>query len=175
MFKYSEEFKRAIIQEYLSSSDGFKVLGNRHGVHPSLIQKWINRHRHYGDAGLVSRGFNRFSPQFKLSVLERMWRESLSYSRAAIVCNVANGATISRWEKRYRENGLEGLAPPDHSKKGTMSKYTEPPCGPRTGEARTLEDLRRENEYLRAEVAYLKKLDALVRANQQAAQKKRKP
>ena len=42
-------------------------------------------------------------------------------------------------------------------------------------DARTLQALRKENEYLRAEVAYLKKLDALVRANRQAAQKKRKP
>jgi transposase len=41
-------------------------------------------------------------------------------------------------------------------------------------DTRTLEELRKENEYLRAEVAYLKKLDALVRAKQQAAQKKHK-
>jgi transposase len=42
-------------------------------------------------------------------------------------------------------------------------------------EARTLEQLEKENELLRAEVAYLKKLDALVRTARQAAPKKRKP
>jgi transposase len=41
-------------------------------------------------------------------------------------------------------------------------------------DTRTVEDLRKENEYLRAEVAYLKKLDALVRAKKQAAPSKRK-
>jgi transposase len=49
------------------------------------------------------------------------------------------------------------------------------PTPPHTDDARTLQTLRKENEYLRAEVAYLKKLDALVRANRQAAQRKRKP
>jgi transposase len=38
---------------------------------------------------------------------------------------------------------------------------------------RTLEQLRKENEYLRTEVAYLKKLNALVQAKKQVAQKKR--
>lgn len=42
-------------------------------------------------------------------------------------------------------------------------------------DTRTQEDLRKENEYLRAEVAYLKKLDALVRAKKQAVPTKRKP
>jgi transposase len=42
-------------------------------------------------------------------------------------------------------------------------------------EASTLESLRRENEYLRAEVAYLKKLDALVRAQKRPVPTKRKP
>ncbi len=40
---------------------------------------------------------------------------------------------------------------------------------------RTREQLLKENEYLRAEVAYLKKLDALIRAEQrQAPRAKRK-
>ncbi|VWB10553.1 HMG-I and HMG-Y DNA-binding domain-containing protein [Burkholderia lata] len=41
-------------------------------------------------------------------------------------------------------------------------------------DARTREDLLKENEYLRAEVAYLKKLDALLQAKKQAAQKKKR-
>ena len=41
-------------------------------------------------------------------------------------------------------------------------------------DSRSLEDLRKENEYLRAEVAYLKKLKALLQAKEQAALRKRK-
>jgi transposase len=56
-------------------------------------------------------------------------------------------------------------------------KSPEPPqpLDEKPTETKTLQELQRENEYLRAEVAYLKKLDALVRVKQQAAQTKRKP
>jgi transposase len=56
----------------------------------------------------------------------------------------------------------------------TAPKPPDPPP-PHANDASTLDALRKENEHLRAEVAYLKKLDALVRVNRQAAQKKRKP
>lgn len=46
---------------------------------------------------------------------------------------------------------------------------------PQADDASALETLRKENEYLRAEVAYLKKVQALVREGRQAAPKKRKP
>ena len=48
-------------------------------------------------------------------------------------------------------------------------------CQPSTStDNPSMEDLRKENEYLRAEVAYLKKLGVLLQAKEQAAQKKRK-
>ena len=51
----------------------------------------------------------------------------------------------------------------------------KPPATPdKTGDTPTIERLLKENEYLRAEVAYLKKLDALIQAKKLAAQKKRK-
>jgi transposase len=57
-----------------------------------------------------------------------------------------------------------------------MKSPTSPkPLSDKPTEVKTLQELQRENEYLRAEVAYLKKLDALVRAKQQAAQTKLKP
>ncbi len=46
---------------------------------------------------------------------------------------------------------------------------------PETDSASLNRALREEVERLRAEVAYLKKLEALVRANRQTAQKERKP
>ena len=50
------------------------------------------------------------------------------------------------------------------------SKLLSPP----NEEASSLEQLRKENEYLRTEVAYLKKLRALRQAKEQAALKKRR-
>jgi transposase len=55
-------------------------------------------------------------------------------------------------------------------------KATQPdkPAEGKTPEARTREELLKENEYLRAEVAYLKKLDALLKEKARAAQRKKR-
>lgn len=71
--------------------------------------------------------------------------------------------------------GLDALAskPRGRPKKMPIAK---PPTKPAAQgqDTRTVEELRKENEYLRAEVAYLKKLDALIQAKKAAARKKRK-
>jgi transposase len=55
-------------------------------------------------------------------------------------------------------------------------KATQPdkPAEGKTPEARTREELLKENEYLRAEVAYLKKLDALLKEKARAVQRKKR-
>lgn len=79
------------------------------------------------------------------------------------------------WQRRYHEQGLAGLQPKPRGrpKKMTDSESPKPkealPAGTRSREA-----LEQEVKYLRAEVAYLKKLRALLQAKEQAAQKKRK-
>jgi transposase len=55
------------------------------------------------------------------------------------------------------------------------AKQDIPSSSPPSEDKRSRAELLKENEYLRAEVAYLKKLDALVRASQRAAPKGRKP
>ncbi len=55
-----------------------------------------------------------------------------------------------------------------------QAKPPQPPAKATPDDERTREQLIKENEYLRAEVAYLKKLDALVQAKKAAQQKKRK-
>ena len=83
---------------------------------------------------------------------------------------------VSSWERKYHEGGITALAPKLRGRPKKMKSPELPkPSYELPQESKTLQELQRENEYLRAEVAYLKKLDALVRAKQQAAQKKRKP
>ena len=82
---------------------------------------------------------------------------------------------VSGWASRYYEGGLDALEPKPRGRPKKMKNPENPlPAPVQPQDACTLEDLRKENEYLRAEVAYLKKLDALVRAKKQVAPKKRK-
>ncbi|NKA06675.1 IS3 family transposase ISRso11 [Ralstonia solanacearum] len=56
----------------------------------------------------------------------------------------------------------------------SQSKQDPQPAAQPAQDERSREDLLKENECLRAEVAYLKKLDALLRAKQQQAPKKKR-
>lgn len=71
------------------------------------------------------------------------------------------------------KGGIEALMPKPRGRAVTMKQ--KPPAEPfDLRDTPTVEQLLKENEYLRAEVAYLKKLDALIQAKKPAAQKKRK-
>lgn len=178
MSKYDETFKLAIVKRYLSEELGFPRLARQHGVDVALLRRWVAQYRQHGEAGLRKKAYPHYSAQFKLSVLQRMWEEELSRREVAALFDIRSGhKSLADWERRYHEGGLEALEP---RPRGRPRKMAGPPHKPDAPDAsvmqddRSLEDLRRENAYLRAEVAYLKKLDALIQARQEAAQKKRK-
>lgn len=175
MAKYDEVFKQALVQEYLSGQSGFRELACKHAVGRTTIRGWVDHYRQHGDAGLRKKS-GRYSAQFKHSVLQHMWREDLSYRQTACLFELRGGSgVVSAWERQYHDGGLDALEPKPRGrpKQMTTPKPTKPAL-PDIDNARTLDDLRKENEYLRAEVAYLKKLDALVRAAQSKVPKKRK-
>ena len=172
MAKYDEEFKQEVVQRYLSGSAGIQAIARQYDLNPSVARRWIASYRQHGMAGLRKK-HSHYSAQFKHEVLQRMWREELSYSQVVALFDLRGGpGVVSVWERQYHEGGLAGLEP---KPRGRPKKMTVPesPKPPQSDE--TLEELRKQNEYLRAEVAYLKKLNALVRARRQAAQNKRKP
>jgi transposase len=176
MAKYEEKFKRTIVQKYLTGIGGYKALGAKYEVASSTVSKWVGYYRERGDAGLRKK-FSHYSARFKLSVLKRMWRQELSYSQVAVLFDLRGGAgVVSRWERQYHEGGLDALEPTPRGRPKQMKTPQPPkPVAGHGPDMRTQEDLRKENDYLRAEVAYLKKLDALARAKKQAVPTKRKP
>ena len=81
--------------------------------------------------------------------------------------NISSPALISHWHKAYRLQGMSGLT----SKRQGRTAMSKPYITDKPDDEKTLAELKRENEYLRAEVAYLKKLDALLREQEQASKK----
>jgi transposase len=174
MVKYDERFKQQIVDEYLNGDAGAKSLSRRYGLHYALVEHWVARFREHGEAGL-RRKYSHYDARFKLMVLQRMWCDALSYRQVAALFNVRNPASVTRWERLYHEGGLDALVPLRRGRPPTVkSKTHTPPPELDAPNTRSREDLLKENEYLRAEVAYLKKLDALLREKEQAAQKKKR-
>ena len=108
----------------------------------------------------------RYTGEFKQEVVETMMREKLSYTEAARQFDVSDHHRVASWERIYLEEGPEGLyiERRGRSSKGRPPKKLKPEVE---------EDLLAEVQRLRAENAYLKKLNALV-AERVRQEKKRK-
>ena len=76
---------------------------------------------------------------------------------------------LQRWERIYWEEGAEGLMKERRGRNNTNGKRGRPP----KLEPKVEEDLIAENQRLRMEIEYLKKLSALVLAEEQKNGKKR--
>ena len=107
----------------------------------------------------------RYTPEFKVLVVETMQKEKLSYSETARKFEVNDHHRIQSWERTYLTEGAEGFS---FERRGRGSKG-RPTKLPQNVE----EDLLGEVQRLRAEVAYLKNLQALVLEDERKARKKR--
>ena len=115
-----------------------------------------------------------YSPEFKISVIMDMREHHLRY-RETIRKYWDDGQEVNHlskirlWERIFLEEGAEGLMKERRGKSNTSSKRGRPPKLDRKVE----EDLIAENQRLRMEIEYLKKLSALVLAEEQENGKKR--
>ena len=104
----------------------------------------------------------RYTPEFKIKVVETMHREKLSYRETARQFDISN-SRVTAWERIYIEEGADGLYAERRGRKSTG----RPP------KIKKEEDLIAEVQRLRAENAYLKKLNALVFKEEQQNKKRK--
>lgn len=178
MAKHSESFKLEVVQRYLAGPLGKKALAKLYGIGPTSVASWVMRFRAHGHEGLQRRLTPYRSAEFKLNVLRQAERQQLSNTQAAELFGLrGGGGIVAQWRRQYDEGGAQALHPKPRGRPPMkLPKPKAAPAAPaKADDQRTLEQLREENELLRTEVAYLKKLDALVRAKPPVAPKGRKP
>ena len=107
----------------------------------------------------------RYTPEFKKLVVETMMKEKLSYRETCRRFEVNSRDQIKSWERIYLEEGPEGFAV-ERRGRGSTGR---PKKLPKDVE----EDLLAEVQRLRAEVEYLKNLQALVLEDERRQRKKR--
>ena len=112
----------------------------------------------------------RYSSEFKICVIMDVRENHLGYNEAERKYNLPH-SRIQRWERIFLEEGAEGLMKERRGRacKASGSNKGRPPKLDRKVE----EDLIAENQRLRMEIEYLKKLSALVLAEEQKNGKKR--
>ena len=126
--------------------------------------------------GKTGRKNKRYSTEFKMCVIMDMREHRLSYHETVRKhwgtkthsedCKYIK--IVKRWERIYLEEGAEGLMK-ERRGKSCGSKQGRPPKLHKKVE----EDLIAENQRLRMEIEYLKKLSALVLADEQKNGKRR--
>lgn len=133
---------------------GAKAVATRLGVGVKAIGRLYDRWRVRGGTTLVGKPTKRvFSFEFKLAAVQRYLagENKVALSREL---GLSSPMLIGKWARLYRDEGEDGLRPkPKGRPKGSRASVGEPEP--------ELQRLRRENERLRADVAFLGKVQAL--------------
>ena len=171
MKKYKTEFKLEVVQSFLAGEGGAKLLARRWSVPEEKVRTWVCHYRLHGIDGLRPKR-SAYSTQFKLQVLVHQDREQLSSRQVAALYDIRNPNQVVVWRRNLNQGRLQARE---------SGKEEQPKMKPKRRSAEPLstvvadaeKTLREENDRLRAEVAYLKKLHALIRSKMSAAPTKR--
>ena len=126
----------------------------------------------------MSKKQKKYSSEFKIRVIMDMREHRLGYKETVRkYWDISKGQEnnykniVKRWERIFLEEGAEGLM---KERRGRACKASGSNKGrPPKLDQKVEEDLIAENQRLRMEIEYLKKLSALVLAEEQKNGKKR--
>ena len=126
----------------------------------------------------MSKKQKKYSSEFKIRVIMDMREHRLGYNETVRkYWDITRGQEhnyqkqVQRWERIFLEEGAEGLM---KERRGRACKASGTNKGrPPKLDRKVEEDLIAENQRLRMEIEYLKKLSALVLAEEQKSGKKR--
>jgi len=169
--KYDYAFKLECVELVTNEHYSCASVSNKKDISESNIRKWVSFYREYGKVGLLPRSNRVYSIDFKQKVLLSIDRDSLSLREARLKFNIPTDSTIIKWKGDFANFGLKGLEPKPKGRQKSMSNFKRKKRKsdqPLTRE----EELLLENEALRCELDFLKKLQALIQAEGKAEKRK---
>jgi Transposase and inactivated derivatives len=124
MTKYSSKFKTKIVREYLDGGIGLNELQQKYQIaQHSLVSSWVKRAQVHGMSSLkVSHHSNKYSQDYKISVVDYIQTHEVSRNQAAIHFGISNSQANS-WMRIYQEQGVAGLRPKPRRRRSTMSNH----------------------------------------------------
>ena len=123
MAKYSFEFKKKVVLEYINGEGGTQYLSTKYGLGSnSQLRKWLAAYKEFGDEGLKrSRKKENYSFEKKLSVVELYLSSEISYQDLALQEGITNPSMIVNWVNRFRVAGPDALRPRKKGRKKTLN------------------------------------------------------
>ena len=182
MAKYTFEFKKQIVMDYINGEGGTHFLAKKYGIpNHAQIQRWIASYKKFGDAGLMrSRRNNKYPFEFKLHVVELYLSTEVSYQELALSQGINTPLLITKWVNDFRIAGPDALRPKKKGRKKTLDSKNKAKMAVQATEviqvdtnAEHVKQLEDELLKLRIENAYLKELRRL-RLEEEALLKKQR-
>lgn len=179
MSKYDTSIKIKVIKEYEKNNCSKSELSKKYKVPLSTVENWINWYIDNGIEGISKKFKNKsYTSNFKLFVLQYRKTNNLTFRETAVKFDISNASIIANWQRKYNENGLDGLNSKTKGRKPKMKKSIPKEHKRKENlqesEREELLRLREENLLLKAAIAYEKKLQALLMEKDLKTKKKRK-
>ena len=181
MAKYSYEFKKRVVDEYLNGGGGKSFLAKKYGIPScSKVMQWVKSYQEFGDKGIMrSRKRQSYSFEYKLYVVKLYLTSEISYQELALKEGINNPFTLTKWVNDFRIAGPDALRPKKKGRKKSLEplenkkKATSEETVPVDTSAEHIKQLEDELLKLRIENAYLKELRRL-RLEEEALLKKQR-
>lgn len=166
MSKYHRAIKLKLAQ--LTQEESSRILGSKYKINANLIRYWSQVYRLNGANSFIHKQLP-YTLEFKLHVLKTMSENRWSFSHTSAYFDLSSPGILFQWQKLYARDGISGIKP----KKKGRPRVTNDSSTPKPSAEMTEKELKEELDYLRAENAVLKKLEALAQARKKQAKTKR--
>lgn len=168
MSKYNRNLKIAIANQCLSGESS-EALSKIYDISSRQIRYWAQVVTIHGNKAFQPTPHLRCA-KARLQAIKLMWTHDWSLGHTSAVLNLTTTGTLSLWLDRYDKYGFKGLECRSRGRKPMdFSKIITT----RPDDEKTLEELKEEVAYLRAENAVLKKLEELEQIKRRQAKKRR--
>lgn len=167
--KHSFEFKLGIVKEILRRDKSLVTISRENRLAQRMVFQWLQFYKRFGEAGLLSQS-THYSIENKLEVIRHFKDNKVSLRETCLEFNIRSISVLSRWLRIYESDGARGLSEERRGKRRLMK-----PKISKKAQKKVLtehEQVLEENKRLRAEVAFLKKLRALIQLEESKKNKK---
>ena len=161
--KYSKELKQMAVQDVLSGKYSIREVTRKHEISStSLLRKWIKKYNSHRELKDTSKGRTNTMTRRNTTINERKeivlycLENGKDYQKAAETFKVSY-QQVYQWVKKYEDGGEEALRDKRGRKKEEVELSTEQKM------KLEMKRLASENERLRAENLFLKKLEEIER------------